>query len=268
MDIVLPVSAKHRSGNRSDLHRLKILLASAEKFWFAGDRILIITPDTHVVQAEIGRIAPERIQVEVLHDDDVFAGFPKDLSSWWKQQVLKLAANKFVRDDFYLVLDADCFFVRPTHAEDLIQQGRGRVHYGEGCAYSRMSWYRGCEKLGLPTLDKCVNVTPFVMNATLAQNALGFVLGQPAGVRSIGKLGWSEYTLYQSVAVRDGLWAAHHYATDSHFLGNEVWVRSELPSWDASKSFDHPNFHITLVQSNTGVTADWVWERVGQYLVK
>jgi hypothetical protein len=255
---------RRRKGDRSDLQRLKILFASAERFWSGGNRVLIITPDVDDVRAEIDRLHP-RMLVDVVHDDSVIKLDPR-LNSWFKQQILKLAASQWIADDFYLVLDADCFFVAPTRRKDLILEGRGRVHFGSGNAYSHACWYRGCKRLGLPVPTKAVNVTPFVMGRDLASNALAFIRERPESIR---KLGWSEYTVYQSLAERDGLWDRYHCETGS-FLRNAVWAREELATWDAGACFDgrDPGAHLSLVQSNTGVSAAWVWDRVGQYLMK
>jgi len=265
MDIVLPISARRRSGAKSDLLRLKTLLTSVDRFWFGGSRVVIITPDREEVWAEIRRFEPEygfRFRIDVIADEELFPALPAKLHPWWRQQILKLAACNAAQTDNYLILDADCFFTRRTYEEDLTDENlRARVAFGEGCAYSHKSWYRGCRKLGLPTPDKAVNVTPFVMNSELAVRAFDFIKDQP---ESISKTGWSEYTLYHSLAVSLGLWDDFHYE-DKPLLGNEVWRPEELSTWDASKSFqgDH---HLCLVQSNTGVTADWVWERVRGFL--
>jgi len=265
IDIVLPISAKSRTGDGSDLHRIRALLLSARAFWRGGKRILIVTPDAPEVANEIRRLGLEK-GVEILHDDDVFSGLPKTLHPWWRQQLIKLAVSAHVKTDFYLILDADCFFVAPTTESDLVKEGRGRISYGNDFAHSRSSWYRGCRQLGLeiPPETQYVNVTPFVMHSTLAQNALGRVAGD---VWSIQTKGWSEYTLYQCSALQDGAMERFHYV-DRSFIGNAVWAKRDLQGWDAAKCFDQSDFHLSLVQSNTGAKADWVWARIGQYLMK
>lgn len=230
-------------------------------FWHGGDTLRIVTPDADVVRAEVARLAPERIRV-VIHTDDEVSSALK-MRHWCRQQVLKLAAHKIVASDFYLVLDADCFFVRPTTEHDLVQDGRGRVSYGKGRAYSQGRWYTGCRRLGVAVPSNAVNMTPFVMHRELAADALGFVQDR---LGSIVTLGWSEYTLYHSLAVQNGTWDAHHYEGEP-LLGNEVWTGGRaLTGWDVAKCFAPGNFPLSLVQSSTHVPAEWVWSRVREYI--
>lgn len=245
MDILLTLSVRYRSGDHSDLHRLGVVLLSAEKHWRGRGSFHIITPDDDEVRAEVARLSLD-VPVVVHTDEAVLPGVPDALHPWWKQQLLKLAAAKTtVASDFYLVLDADCFFTRETSDSDLVLDGRGRYSYGTGNGYSKKSWYRGCAKLGLPTPERFVNTTPFVFNTRLAQDAFAFVQKAP---ESIGILGWSEYTLYHSLAVRNGLWDAHHVEAKP-LIDNAVWTPQELLTWDAS-ACEGP---LCLVQSSVGV---------------
>ena len=255
MDIVLPLSVKYRSGERSDLLRLKVLLSSVKKFWRGGGTLHIVTPDVDAVRAEINRLNVPEVRVEIHSDESVFDRLPSGLNPWWKQQIIKLASHAIVTSDFYLVLDADCFFVRETTENDLVPEGRGRVSYGTGSAYSHAVWYRGCRRLGLTAPERFVNTTPFVMHRRLAAEALAFVQETPG---SIGKLGWSEYTLYHSLAAQNALWDVYH-VEGKPILGNAVWEQKELATWDAKAT--HEGF-LSLVQSNTHVSAAWVEERL------
>ena len=258
MDIVLPISVKRRQGERSDLLRLQILCTSMRKFWRGGGVFHVITPDVEDVSIELARLG---CKANVVHDSAVFEALPRGLHPWWRQQLLKLASHNLVQSEFYLVLDADCFFVKETSESDLVIDGRGRVSYGEGSAFSHKNWYAGCRKLGLALPERQVNVTPFVMHKTLAENAFAFVHDRP---ESIGKLGWSEYTLYHCVSERDGTWSDKHIEAQP-FLGNCVWTPKDLKGWDVSRSFGS-DFNLSLVQSNTGVSAIRVWEQVRDFI--
>jgi hypothetical protein len=255
VDIILPLSVRYRSGPRSDLLRLKILLSSVKKFWLGGGVLHIITPDGGVVRAEVERLALG-VPVAVHTDEEVLPGLSATLHPWWRQQLLKLAAARsLVSSDFCLVLDADCFFTREARESDLVVGGRGKVSFGVGDGYSSKAWYRGCSKLGLPVPERYVNTTPFVFSTALARSAFEFVSTSP---ESIGKLGWSEYTLYHCLALRDGTWDAHHVEA-APLLGNAVWSREGLTTWNPSAA--HEGF-LSLVQSNTHVEAAWVENRL------
>ena len=258
MDVVLPISVTRRRGEKSDLLRLKILCASMRKFWRSEDTLHVITPDPGTVAEELARIGFDAV---VVHDDVVFDRIPNKLHPWWRQQLLKLAAHKLVSTEFYLVLDADCFFVRETSDADLILNGRGRVSFGEGSAYSHRNWYRGCARLGLAIPPRHINVTPFVMHSGLARQAFELVSDRP---ESIGRMGWSEYTLYHCVGEQNGSWDQHHVEAEP-FLGGAVWMKADLDTWKPSELFGR-DFHLSLVQSNTCVSAEVVWAALQPYL--
>lgn len=264
MDIVLPLAARFRRGECSDLLRLQTLLRSAERFWSGGKTLRIITPDVDEVRAELKRLAPVGLFVSVHSDDEVFGPRKVSVRHWCRQQILKLAAHRIVTSDFYLVLDADCFFVRRTFDTDLVVNNKGRVSYGTNRAYSQGKWYVGCRKLGLPVPKRRVNMTPFVMHRELARSALQHVESR---LESIATLEWSEYTLYHALAERDGVWDQHHYE-GAPLLSNEVWVGGRaLRDWNAAECFAPSCLApLSLVQSSTGASAEWVWSRVQPYL--
>ena len=45
-----------------------------------------------------------------------------------------------------------------------------------------------------------------------------------------------------------------------------IWNLEDARHWDASRSFQAPDFMFSVVQSNTGLPAGWTWERVKPYL--
>jgi hypothetical protein len=266
MDLLLPLAVKFRRGENSDLLRLELLLRSVEAFWTGGDTLRIVTPDVPEVTAEVARLRP-KLRVVIHSDDEVFGTLVVKTGHWFRQQILKLAAHRVVESDFYLVLDADCFFVRPTSVDDLVPGGRGRVSYGKGIqdqAHSKGEWYSGCRKLGLQVPRTRVNMTPFVMHRQLAADAVECVQGR---LGSIAKLRWTEYTLYHALAVERGTWDAHH-VEGVPLLGNEVWTGNRLRGWDPAKCFVAGDFHLSLVQSATGMSAAWVRSRVLPHIDK
>jgi len=262
MDLILPLSVHFRRKEQSDLFRLELLVRSVEAFWRGGDTLHIITPDMKEVAAEVARLRP-KLRVVLHSDESVFASM--NVRPWLRQQVLKLAANRVVDSDFYLVLDADCFFVRPTTASDLVTEGRGRVCFGRGIPYSSSPWYVGCRELGLKVpSSNGVNMTPFVMHRQLAADALQYVLERTP---VIGPFRWSEYTLYHCVAAHNGTWDSHHF-TGAPLLGNEIWTSSRFRKWDPAKCFVPGDFPLSLVQSAAGASGAQVRAAVLPYIDK
>jgi hypothetical protein len=276
LDIVLPIVAR-------DAFRLRTLGASLRKFWRVPGTLRLFTPER--CREEIAAAAREHLDgplpVEIITDEELLARPAKQPAyNWYQQQLVKLCAHTRVASDFYLVLDADCFAVRPIEHGDLVIGGRGAVAMHTTDVF-QPGWYRASlEVLQLPpdtVPTRFVNVTPFVMSKALAA-ALGArlaelhgptwpgVLLMRAGPTELGRLPWTEYTLYYLHARAAGLWDKFHVEAPP-IVGNAVWFGSEIETWDPRKSFEpSPSFCFSLVQSNMRLPDAWVWERVAPFL--
>jgi hypothetical protein len=51
-----------------------------------------------------------------------------------------------------------------------------------------------------------------------------------------------------------------------NLYGNSFWNPEDSVNWDASKSFEKPNFYFTVAQSIAGQSAEWVEEKISQYV--
>jgi hypothetical protein len=236
--------------------------------FFCFDTVVsIVVPDADVVDAcslvngsDRFRVLPETTVVPELKTSQV--------SGWWKQQAIKLAFATCCETDFYLTLDSDCMAVRRITYGDLVVDGRGIVQYEP--LQSHESWYAASSivlQMGLPPGDM-VGVTPFLMSRDVARQlylhlssidrGLGMFLVEPKGC--------TEYSLYHIFGYNTDLFAKYHCASNVKLYGNCIWWPSEIETWNAADSFVSPDFFFSVLQSNTGIAPEWIWQRIGEYV--
>ena len=262
IDAVLPLALR-------DLDRFQILRASITQFWACEGTIHVIVPDRDevAIAAVVGDDDLYRVERE-----STIVPFLAECSpgyGWYKQQLIKLAFAAFTSGDFYLTLDADCLLVRRISSDDLVVDGRGVVEFVPNSNFPE--WYEASVRLlGLQKRpEKSASATPFLYNARIVRDLIERLKGlTPTGQWErllLERPGWAEHTLYHAHAEDRDLWEVFH-SPHHQIHGNCIWHLEEARHWDASRSFEAPNFMFSVVQSNTGLPASWTWERVRQFL--
>lgn len=262
LDVVVPLALR-------DLDRFQILRASIAQFWACEGAIYVVVRDQDetAIAAVVGddnryHVLKESTIAPILAEWDPGWG-------WYRQQLIKLAIAAFTTSDFYLTLDADCFLVRTIVREDLVVDGRGAVEYVPTRNFPE--WYEAAVRLlGLQQRpEKSASVTPFLYNVRLVRDLIERLKGlTPTGQWEqllLERPGWTEHTLYHAHAEDRELWDVFH-CPHHPIHGNCIWNLEDARHWDASRSFQAPDFMFTVVQSNTGLSARWTWERVKPYL--
>ncbi len=84
-------------------------------------------------------------------------------------------------------------------------------------------------------------------------------------------LPWTEYGLYYSFLEAQGLFDKYHVETEHciYSIKDSVWYsdRTTFPDWDAAKCFTGDrNYHFCIVQSNTKIDPQAIWQKVGPFL--
>lgn len=267
IDIIIPVTGR-------DIERLSVLCLSLEKFRKFDGAIIFICP-TYDKQRVMQSIAQFDLQsTVVLGDNNVIDGIETHhVGGWFKQQVLKLAAHKFVKSDYYLTMDADCIMCMKIHENDLIKDGKSIVD-----VYSKNfqpDWYAvAAEYLGVTPPQNSTNVTPFVFSKhvveLLERRLEGVFLGKPDVWLSLlddaHRKSWSEYSLYHTFVYALGYFDKFHFKSEGILTqGNCVWFKEDLSNWKPEECFNG-KWYFSLIQSNTGVSPEWVAERITPYL--
>jgi hypothetical protein len=293
LDAVLPLKF-------NDYKRFSILRASLKKFMKDLRKLFVIVPDKEVeslrskIKDNHYKIIPE---TAVVPEFKLFKNYP----GWNKQQLIKLAAAEIVETDFYLTLDADIICVRPTSFSDLVKDGRAYCfkHGLERSAEMFKQWYRDAERvLKINHAEYHHDVTPAVLSregmlrlhkhlARISRNSrTGFNKrdllrrGVTVLAKFIPKMSfadwrlyllrsgqWTEYSLYYAFLEAFDLFEKYHFLLDSRISGNSVWEIDQYDSWDPASSFlGERTFYFSVIQSNTGINPDEIWEKVRPYL--
>lgn len=292
IDVVLPLAGK-------DVGRLRTLGASLRKFWRVPGCLRVFTPDSDAADVAIAVSKSPLVdvfkEIFVVRDSELLQRpqsrqIKPGEGHWWQQQLVKIVAAEVVDTAFYMILDADCFAVRPIEHDDLVKNGRGLVAMSEDddarlpyfYESSRPIWYEGARKvlqLQPESRTRRVNVTPFLMSQALAltlRNRMRALYGDGwrgnlmmlAQGGDLNRVCWTEYTLYELCARHANFWDAFHIETAEPLVGNALWQVHQVPTWDPRACFEPAPrpFFFSLVQSHTGLAPEWTWERVAPFL--
>jgi hypothetical protein len=263
IDCVLPIVEK-------DFDRFLNLRACLDKFNNLDGDIHIILSDNQIEKA---RPLFTGKQKYIIHSENSIIESHNKLDGWWKQQLIKMAMYEFVKTDFYLTLDCDVLIVQPLTIDKLINNNKGIVEYVSWRDW-QIEYYRFCKKLMQFNCQPMnhVNVTPFLFN----RNLMKFVIDQikiKATNQSwqsylANNVGWTEYSLYYSIAWKEKEWDKYHVCRPDRYswFGNCVWKKPTWDNWKASNSFNQSIFLYTIIQSNTGIAGNEIWERIKSYV--
>jgi len=202
-------------------------------------------------------------------------------TSWFFQQLVKLAAVAALDDKFVLVLDGDVIAVAPVSDADLVIDGRG-LRPIEPVQYPAwVNW--AAETLGLPPLTYQAAVTPAVMSPDAVRSLAAFTethvsvqgprLRAAARVPGLRRLAtswrgrllghkWTEYQLYDTFLVGTGQFESFHLSAPGMLLSaNEVHSRDDFAVWSPQASSTGKHF-FSVVQSRAEIPVEDVEARL------
>ena len=293
LEAVLPVIKK-------DVERLKILDKSITKFFADLKLIWTVVPENEV---EYFRSVLTTDRYKIISENKLIPefdiGINQDIPGWNRQQLIKLAIAPHVSSNFYLTLDADVIVVKPVSYSDLVIKGRGIVKRSTKDYHA--IWYEWATRvLGLERSGYTHGVTPAIFNkeamlklheylesrsnwaiktlcslAKILKNRLWSSGSKNAVKRYCGwrnflirNLPWTEYSLYHTYLEAKKLFDRYHFdGGEFAIYGKSVWQKHEFDDWDPRECFfAEEKIWFTVVQSNTGIPAEYVWEKVKQFL--
>jgi hypothetical protein len=281
LSAVLPIKTvgSHYAEN---LGRCDVLMASLRAF-AAPDllhKVYLICPDGERRRVESAARAWAGLPLEVRGEGDLQPFFDRHprTAGWWRQQLLKLNAARFVETEFFLTLDPDVLLCKPLGPADLLDGGRALVDFESRAAHP--AWWRAsAELLGAdPRPDAPgMSVTPALLSREICL-ALHDELGRRHGVdwreallRALPAR-WTEYTLYWLAAEKLGLAERHHPSPAE--VGprrlrspDSVWSKEQWARWRPERCFDPqaPGFFAVL-QSNTRLPPRDIVRRIAPHL--
>jgi hypothetical protein len=289
---VLPVTLLGREED-APYGLLDNLFISLKKFSQPSlfERFYIIAPprDVELIRAYVQKI--DYVKIEVIDEIDLVPSIQKYagvIGGWTLQQLLKLAISDIVTTPFYLTFDQDVFFTHPVSEENLLPDGKALTQYEEKIAHKKW-WQSSAYHLKLKTkLSKDgMQVTPAIL-ATVVSQALIKELSmeknwvdkllEPRLPDSLARFHprwkhrhrWTEYTLYWLYLEKYNLVDSYHAdKTIGYTLLSDkaVWKKEGLSDWDPDACFsDNDKSLFSLVQSSTGITSKFVFDRIKKYI--
>jgi hypothetical protein len=287
-----------------DLERFAMLARSLERNFSELGRVLVVVPDRFF--GAMSESVPRRaagLAIEIVPEGRWIPEMKTfgHLPGWYKHQLVKLAAAEFVATPYYMTLDADVICTRRATVADLLPGGKSACFVIREDLHP--DWYEGAEAvLGLraPRRGILHNVTPVVWSRAgvleLQQHIDGvarrraFARGLRGlqqrlffGMHTIGphraarpwrawlaaSRPWSEYALYFTFLEATGSFNRYHFDSSSciYDVDNSVWWKADFDRWDAAPLFEGKGPpYFAVIQSNTHVPAERVWQKVARWL--
>jgi hypothetical protein len=287
-----------------DLDRFSMLARSLETNFVGLGRLHVVVPDRHVdgLAAPV-RAAAGGLRVEIVPESRFIpemASF-RHLPGWYKHQLVKLAAAEVMSSAYYLTLDADVVCTRRTTAHDLLPGGKSACFVIPRDEHP--DWYEGAEAvLGVRAKRRGVlhNVTPVVWSKAAVLESIAH-LNDVARRRSYARglrgwrqrlffglhlrgrhrheapwrawlaasSPWAEYAMYFTFLEATDRFDRYHFQSDYciYDVERSVWYEKDFDAWDASVLFEGQGPpYFAVIQSNMGVPAARVWQKVSPWL--
>jgi hypothetical protein len=281
LEAVVPIS--NRVEVRRNLDRLDMLLKSCDFFWRGKERfhIHIVVPDDELTDISSWVRSREnltKLTLTVRSETSISPMLASVAPSFgvMKQMLIKLACFQFVKSDFCILFDSDVVACKPFSDENLIVNGRALT---EWLRPSLHEWWRESARILAYDLapdelhQSRMFVTPQifvkpVLEAMLQDVSRKLGVNWMTGLISeyTGKHPdiWTEYTLYDLFAARNGLRESHHIGQDEipgerlHCMEQSIWGAHQFEKWTPLRAIDgiDPGYFLVL-QSITASLLDF-----------
>lgn len=282
IDAVLPLTQR-------DYDRFVILEKSIEKnFECIGNLYVVVPSNQFEYFREIFMNKPyELISEQALIPE---LRYNPKTTGWYRQQLVKLSISERIGTPFFITLDADVICVKTIKYDDLIRDSK---------AISRIArkdyhpiWYEWAERvLGVKRSGVTHGVTPAIWNKEAVELMHQYLMERvnPA-FKFVGKffpdnsiwklmlagwksyllrnLPWTEYSLYNTFLEGKNFFHDYHFDGGPYSIyHNSVWKKDQFENWNPADFFDNKEqYSFVVVQSNTGISAIDVWEKVRSHL--
>lgn len=278
--------------------QMNILFRSLERFCEPGmfAKILVVCPGQDAKQLREAVRKWQKHPIEVLDESSMSAELAarKTTPGWAIQQMVKMAACRFIETDFYLTLDADCFCIRPTRFGDLVRNGKGLIQF-ESKKWQAAWWKESARVLGhrLDMSRPGMSVTPAVLSTKAMSGLLQMLNDRHTRWDSyllsyyrlshlntlkqfVSPAVWTEYTLYFSfLEMTESVWNFHFESAISSegeeerrlISKNSCWQVGDFQKWQASSVFEgNDTATFAVIQSRLRLDIDEVLEKVRGYI--
>jgi hypothetical protein len=275
---ILPIALRNLK-RRGDLERAGLLIESLAKHWRDSKpfELLIVAPaaDVATLRNELPRFP--RIEVSVKAETDFFRRFSPfySLTSWYRQQLVKLEVPAMLGFGGFLTLDSDVCCVGDFDSRTFVHEGRALSRWEPKRHHDW--WQQAADLVGVPydAATHGLSVTPNILHGDLTRQTLEFFRLGPIDpklalsfrvLRKIGAIPWTEYSLYTSVAERRGNLFDYHihwdpcYFHDTQLFSEHscVWAPSDFERLVKLPPGTDPRGKFIIVQSHARIPLEQV----------
>ena len=275
---ILPIALRNLK-RRGDLERAGLLIESLAKHWRDSKpfELLIVAPavDVTTLRNELPRFP--KIEVSVKAETDFFQRFSPfySLTSWYRQQLVKLEVPALLGFGGFLTLDSDVCCVGDFDSRTFVHEGRALSRWEPKRHHDW--WQQAADLVGVPydAATHGLSVTPNILHGDLTRQTLeffrlGFIVPKLAlsfrVLRKIGTIPWTEYSLYTSVAERRGNLFDYHihwdpcYFHDTQLFSEHscVWAPSDFERLVKLPPGTDPRGKFIIVQSHARIPLEQV----------
>ncbi len=275
---ILPVALRNLK-RRGDLERAGLLVESLAKHWRDSKpfELLIVTPAVDVAAVREGLPRLPKIEITVKAESDFFPRFSSFylMTSWYRQQLVKLAVPATLGFGGFLTLDSDVCCVGDFDSRTFVHEGRALSRWEPKRHHDW--WQQAADLVGTPydPTTHGLSVTPNILHGDLTRQVLEFfrlgVIDPKLALafrvlRKIGVIPWTEYSLYTSVAERRGNLFDYHihwdpcYFHDTQLFSehSSVWAITDFERLTKLPRGTDPRGKFIIVQSHARIPLEQV----------
>jgi hypothetical protein len=264
IEAILPISTREPLGRHSE--RAELLIRSMVFFWNDPRplKLHIVCPRSEItgLKIELSRVILLGKLELIYHSDEEVLGElhhgDRDIG-YAKQMLIKLAAGRLMTSAFYLVLDSDVACCRSINHDAFFIDDKAISDWAVPTLYAW--WEESAKVLGYEFSPSALRasrlgITPQILNKTIVTRLtdyLGGIFGEPWIQGLINRYSgnhpfiWTEYTMYDLFAEKEGLRGLYHVdpvsiprASRLHHKEMCLWSEDNFLHWSPEEAFSEP----------------------------
>lgn len=195
--------------------------------------------------------------IQIINQSQLYPHY--HIGGWFIQQILKLNIASFIRTDYYIILDADCYLTKKINYTDIIVDNKPIVSLNEK---HKNNWLiKSCEYYELDynnISNEIMDVTPQILNTKIVKELLTTNDNIP---HLIIHGGCNEFFLYFCYLLKNYKFDEIYYVDINKQLSNNgIWIMEHIKNdsikFTIGSQFDDESTIFSLFQSNLNISPE------------
>ena len=181
-------------------------------------------------------------------------------STWFSQQRVKIEISKFIKSQYYVVLDSKTHFIDKIDNDFFFNNGKPRLYFNR-LNPEMLTYYNNCfnyfdiscpNEIKLPEFKKIQTITPFLFITNECLNLINYIEHKekiPFGDFFIHRQKYTEFFLYYAFLTFTKKRGLYSYMTHKHqpiiIIGRQNPLEHSFNSWEHKVSILH-KFNIAV----------------------